>query len=386
MKKNNIIKEVTIFFPGDSSKINSWSNIPYFFTKTLIDRGIKINQVDISTSPFFDNFYDRTICRIWRKISPKTTWGYYRSFFHHKDLQNRIKKAAKNYPNSDLHIFIASFAFPLNRISNKPTIVLGDWTLEHTIRYFQQRTPDFMERIAIKRESQQIEAADMVLSLFPGCTEELKNQHENQNIFYIGNVVNSLFEAKKEEILPFKRQSNDILFIGRSKYIEGAKVLITAFIQLKRKYPLLKLHLVGLTESHFGNLPEDVFCHGYLDKGSSEGQRTYYELLKKAKFFVNTTPEWGTFSASVEAMYFFTPVVIPPYDEFVNTFGKDISMGVYCDENIPERVTESIMAILNSSDYEIMCINAHNAVKEFTWDEYINRFFQKVKDLDMKIK
>ena len=52
-----------------------------------------------------------------------------------------------------------------------------------------------------------------------------------------------------------------------------------------------------------------------------------YEPFKKAKVFINTTPKWAAFSASIEAMYFYIPVVVTPYDEFTKTFGEHIEFG-----------------------------------------------------------
>jgi hypothetical protein len=61
-------------------------------------------------------------------------------------------------------------------------------------------------------------------------------------------------------------------------------------------------------------VPRNFFC--YLDKGSDAHRALYYPLFKEARMFINTTPKWSSFSASVEAMYFYTPVVITLYKEF----------------------------------------------------------------------
>jgi len=61
------IKELTIFTSGDSGKISTWSNIPYFFTQTLLSKGIKINRVNISPSIFFSKFFNLTIYLVIKK-------------------------------------------------------------------------------------------------------------------------------------------------------------------------------------------------------------------------------------------------------------------------------------------------------------------------------
>ena len=41
------MNEITIFTYGDSNKISTWSNVPYFFTTTLEKKGIIVNRINI---------------------------------------------------------------------------------------------------------------------------------------------------------------------------------------------------------------------------------------------------------------------------------------------------------------------------------------------------
>ena len=95
--------------------------------------------------------------------------------------------------------------------------------------------------------------------------------------------------------------------------------------------------------------------------------------------FVNTTPKWSAFSASVEAMYFYTPVIVPKYEEFVKTFGESFEGGIYCDNN--EDLSQKIESILNSESYERICAKAKELVNEFTWDSYIDKMMLEIKKL-----
>lgn len=42
-----MIREVTVFSPGDSRSLTCWSNVPCLFTKSLESKGIKVNRVNI---------------------------------------------------------------------------------------------------------------------------------------------------------------------------------------------------------------------------------------------------------------------------------------------------------------------------------------------------
>ena len=161
--------------------------------------------------------------------------------------------------------------------------------------------------------------------------------------------------------------------------------MVHAFHQLKKDYPNLSLDMIGLEYNEFGSdfrdqLKDGVNCYGYLDKGKENERKLYYSLLENAKIFVNTTPKWGAFSATLEAMYFYIPVIVTPYKEFVETFGMEIGFGCYCENNSVDLLCASIRKILNHPSYDTLCINAHESVKDFTWDDYIDKILKTVKE------
>lgn len=374
------IREVTVFTNGDSRKLSTWSNIPYFFTETLIAKGIQVNRVDLSPSPFLKKTFNKTAYRFFKKINKNTTYDFFRSLTHFVNVKYRVYKAIRQSPNSDANIFL-TFSFSSAGMTKKPTILFGDWTYQHYLNHFLGRNPDFFEKQCIARENSQIEDSDLVFPLFPKVAEQMKKFYKNDRIYYLGNVINSLSDVSEDDILKLKENSNSLLFVGSQKYIEGAKSLVSAFEKLKQNYPRLSLHIIGMVKDNFKNLPKDVYCYGYLDKGKEADRELYYKLLREAKVFINTTPKWGAFSATIEAMYFFTPVVVTPYDEFLETFGRDIGFGFYCEENSTNLIEDKISKILNTTTYNSLCSNSHSSVKEYTWDAYIERMIRKIESL-----
>jgi glycosyltransferase involved in cell wall biosynthesis len=377
MKK---VREITVFTNGDSRKISTWSNVPFFFTETLISNGLRVNRVDLSPSPFLEKLFYKTVHRMIKKIYKDTTYDYFRSLTNFIDVRNRIKKAVKKYPNSDAYIFL-TFSFSSVKLTKKPTILFGDWTYQHYFNYFLDRKPDFFEKQCIARENAQIESSKLVFSLFPQVAEHMKNSYKNKEIHYLGNVINSLHKVPESEILQLKEESKNLLFVGSEKYIEGAKSLINAFKDIKQNDQQLSLHIIGMSDKNFDDLPENVYCYGYLDKGKENERQLYYKLFREAKIFINTTPKWSAFSATIEAMYFFTPVIVTPYDEFQKTFGNEIEFGCYCEENTSALIKEKIYKILNSKNYISICKNSHISVQDFTWQTYINKIIEKIENL-----
>ncbi|MGE5683203.1 MAG: hypothetical protein ACM34K_20260, partial [Bacillota bacterium] len=236
-----------------------------------------------------------------------------------------------------------------------------------------------LEKSSIKRENKEIEKADLIIPLFPSVAKEMKSKYKNGKIFYFGNVINSLIQADEYLIIQRKMNSKRLLFIGSTKYLEGARCLIEAFVILKDKYPDLFLDIIGMLPGDFEYLPSDVKCYGFLDKGIDEHRQLYYSLLENSKMYINTTPKWAAFSASIEAMYFYNPVIITEYQEFVKTFGSEINFGIYCKENTVNTLCASIETILNHKLYTDLCLNAHSTVKDYTWSNYIDKILDKIK-------
>lgn len=373
------IKEITVYSIGDSTKISTWSNVPFFFTNTLEEKGILVNRVDISANRRIERIFTYTIKKLLDFLFKNNTYNYFRSGINYRITRRKIKRSVKKYKNSDAFLFL-TFSFSAVGLTDKPIIQFCDWTYDHYFRYFQARKPNFLEHKSIKREDSQINGSNLVVPLFPSVTDYMKERYTSK-IVYLGNVINSVFKSSAQEILEIKKNSEKILFIGSSKYFEGALALINAFSELKKRLPLMSLHFIGLNKAHFKNIevPDDVFFYGYLDKGDDNQRDTYYKLLKEARVFVNTTPKWSAFSASIGAMYFYTPVIVPSYDEFTRTFGKDFKGGAYCDDN--NLLSKKIESLINDGSYLQICINANKLVEKFTWSSYIDHLLNEIKEL-----
>src|SRR3569833_1299656 len=57
------LRELTVFSHGDSTLLSTWSNVPYFFTRTIESKGIKVNRVNINPPYALEELYDRTVWR-----------------------------------------------------------------------------------------------------------------------------------------------------------------------------------------------------------------------------------------------------------------------------------------------------------------------------------
>lgn len=245
-----------------------------------------------------------------------------------------------------------------------------------------------LEKLVAYRENFAWKKSSFISILFPRDIDFVKSKVPNVNIKYKGsNVINSFFKGTlNDDIIKQKQKSLHILFIGGSHYKDGAKMLIEAFKILKSEIHSLELDIIGLNDNDINEHINGVNFYGYLRKDVSEENTLYYELLEKAKVYVNPTPAWGAYSSCIEAMYFYTPCVIHPYEHFVSEFGYNIEFGKYNQVYSPFELAKDIKEILISNRYASMSKKAHDVVKDYSWDSYIEWFLNETENAIIKRK
>ena len=375
------MKEIIVFSCGDSRDISTWSNVPYLFTKTLEEKGIKVNRVDISPSKLINRLFNTCsyiFCK--RLLHLKVCPEFHRTFFHRFIIYRRIKKATVQYPNSELNLFL-SFAF-LNPYSNKPNVLWCDWTDAIAIERLG-RKPMWHERLSLKHEHRVMQRADLVFSMFPKCAQQMQTMYGREVLYLKQNVVNTVWKQafELEEVIKNRQASHQILFIGSHLYKSGALKLIHAFLQLKSSDPDLSLHIVGMTQEELPAVA-DLYCYGYLHKDIPDERDKYYDLLTHCVCFVNPTAQWGGYSSCIEAMYYASPIVVSPYDDFVEEFGRKIDFGFYCHE---DDLVQQISRVLYAEQYVDLCQSAHERVKDYTWSNYVDLFLAELDSRNLNV-
>ena len=367
------MKEIIYFSSGDSSDVSTWSNVPFLFAKQLENRNICLRRINMHLGKNYKRIYNRTILPILNLFYPNHEYPFERTVFYRFLVNRLIKKSVYKYRTADYCIFFGYDFY--NQFNDIPSLLFGDWTYDILIHERQRREFYWFEKKYSKREERIINSAKLVISLFPLCAESIKKQCPNANIFYLGNnVINSLYDRELDEnyILSVKSTSRKILFIGLPKYIEGVKLLLESF-KIINSSNTYELHIIGMEKSHFDELPQNVFCHGYLHKDNEEERKLYYDLLISAKVFVNPTPLWAGYSSTIESMYFYTPVIVSPYKDFVDEFGENIDFGVYNEKFLAQTLADNILRLVLNPKYLEMCNNAHDRVKNYTWKNYVDK-------------
>lgn len=372
---------VNVFTAGDSRDLSVWSNIPFLLCRTLEKRGCRVNRI---AYPRDEGWLRRGLLAadwLWRHLRCDEKGRLYAKLYYAL-VDRAVRRASRKYP-ADLDITPFNCG---NAFSPQPTLLLGDWTQEYLYRMRLGRQPAGYQKYYAARQDEVIERSDCVVSLFARCAADMRGRYRNPQIFHLGrNVVNDVCDSAfdLEAILRGKSASERILFVGKRHYAAAARQLVRVVARLRETRPGLTLDIVGLSRDELGiSSCEGVVFHGYLNKSIPSQRAAYYGLLKGAKAFVNTTPLWGGYSSTVEAMYYGCPVVIAPYADFTEEFGAEIPFGAYCADTDDERLCALLGGLFDDpARYDRMCREAHRAVQDYTWDRYVDALLRLAEGL-----
>lgn len=366
------MKNIVVFTYGDSSNPKTWSNVPYMLTTTLEKKGYNVIRVDMSTkkTPIY---YIHSL--FFKIIKPQTTYYYVRSKLNRKKVEKKIKEAVNKYDSiADLYISI-SFDFSPKKFTNKKVLLISDWVIEYAIEERFNRKPDKYELKDIKRHKEVVEGADYRVSLFKDSADFMNKRFKGKTD-YLGLYINGFKDHSEFKDIKDRYM---LTFIGTKAYYDGAKELIKSFEKLNDSK--LELHIIGMTKKDFPNLKNNnIYFHGYLNKGNKVQCEEYYNILKHTLVVINTSNKWAGLSSILESMYYYRPIITSKYPEFVKNFGDKIDFGYYCNNNSDDIIDKiKLIQNLSSKDYEKLTINSHKKVEKFTYDSYVDKIINLVK-------
>lgn len=370
--------KIIFYTTAPSNEYKSWSNIPYLLQKNLEKRGYLVdNHVMREIGPLKAIF--NLPVRIINKIrEEKTTYFYVSTPLHFwwTQFKSRLIEMA---PNDEVTIIVQGFSYPPKH-GKRRQIIVGDWPSEYLFEKFLKRKPNRLERKSLDRENRVIEKADAVVTLFPNVRDYMLTKYINPNIYWLGNVVNTDDDVKvPEDIIERKAKSTRLVFIGQSFYLRGAEEIITAAKRVRHHGVKCEVDIIGIDPRLIDAKYEWLTVYGYLDKDKPSEKRKFYELLADARLFVNTTPGWSGFQALLEAMYFYTPIVVRPNEMLDSYFSNLTQIAHIVTPEGPGLDSILIEGLRNNQRHEKMSQEARLAVESSTWKNFMDKLERLIK-------
>lgn len=365
--------KIIAFAHGDPFDPNTWSNVPFYSVLALQNMGHQVIGIDLGGCAekrrvvfWIDRFIKLFLGR-------NTQCLLEHSRFMGRKYKTIISKAVQENPDASLLVFYTYSAsgchdYPI------PSLMLCDFTIDYAITQMMKREYRFWEKRYFSIQDELIKETDYFACLFPQVADYYKDYYHRDVISLQGHVINTNKTIDDiESIIGGKRRSNNILFIGRKKYLMGLRTLISAVQRFNNNNVSVRFRItvIGMNGKEGRGLKQDGVTYlGYLDKTKASQRKQYYDAIMESKLIVNTTKGWAGISSVVEAMYFGTPIITTNYPEFYRVFGEIWDCGRYC---LPEDVDDLEKALasvsqLDEQAYSSMCYSAHNRVCDFTWD------------------
>lgn len=375
-----MLKEVIFFSYGDSTDAATWSNVPFLFSTTLESREVVVRRISLAPNKWLQKIYNRTVYALLKVFLPKHECRYQRSLLFSIESNIKIKRSLKQHPSAELCVF-TNFDF-YNKFNNVPTLLFCDWTFDIYIREHLNRNLYFFERRFAFQQETAINKSEYVISLFPKMAQKMQENYPEARVLHLKRNVANIFPGIKvsNTFISTKYNKKKILFIGGPKYLDGLSTLIRAYSILKERGYDCSLDVIGMNNCDVSHNVPDIVFYGYLNKSRQTDREEYYRILSEAYLIVNVQPLWAGYSSIVESMYFYTPVIVTPFEDFVIEFGKEIDFGKYNKRNDDNTLALEIKEIcdMTKSDYEFMATSAHEKVKDYTWDKYVEVMLEEI--------
>lgn len=361
-----------VFAIGDPRKAKTWSNMPFFFIRTLERKGYRVLVADIGPPRLLQLMFDVPWKWFNRLTGRRTRFTFLRSKFNRRFTDRKIGRVLKENPEG--HCVFMTFSFGAGK--DRPYTLFCDQTFEGHIAYFDEREPDRLEWPTVLQERRIMRNSSLIISLFPDLAATLQAVHGNK-VKYYGNVINLENEhVDVQRALRQKKVAREIVFIGNKRYRQGLQILAEAVRLLNgENYRPITVNVVGMDAHDLPHAPANMKFHGYLDKKDPAQRKIYTEILERSSLFVNPNPKWAAFSASCEALYYCAPVVIAPYNEFTRTFGDVDQVGYGLSSGEPMEVADAIRtAFSDQKAWEAKAVAGHEATETMSWDRYVDKF------------
>jgi glycosyltransferase involved in cell wall biosynthesis len=368
---------VNLFSIGDSNDINTWSNVPYFFARSLTRRGIEVVRLNIDPhvlTPYtLLHYYRRAVARLrhphWDEFHTRSS--YWIGDRHVRRLSERNRHA-------DLNLFL-TFSFSSYRYSNVPVYHYCDRTYEHQ---FLERggRPTRADHAIFEIEKRNLQNADGVFHWDSASDEFVRERYHVSRSQVIPAGINlENTDIDPATLIARKESSHEILFIGRCTFQRGVDVLLDAFRMFNEQHSnAFTLQVLGVSRDHINVKDPRVILRGYLRKDHPAELQEYLNLLASARLFVFPMRVGPIPGVIREAQLMCLPVIMTNVGGAAQRIRHEHD-GILVDSLEPAAFAAQMDALVRDRPrWRTMAWNAHRRAVGETWDRAIDLFLNSV--------
>jgi len=384
MKKK--YSRVIFICDGDAETPDLWSGLPYQLAQALMANGIAIVHKNIHISAFYRLSWRLLQGFIAKFLNKQTSYSFARSATYGFLQRLRIWLLLNQYKSPNTFVLICTSMIRIRKFES-PVVLVTDWTYEHYITEISNRSPDFFEKHAIKREYKAIDSSTLLMTIFPLSAKRINNKLRKERAIYFGHGVN-LYDEKENsnQVDAINSVTNKLtlLFVGRPKYKnELQRILNETSVSTWSK---INFEIIGMSADDLDLNPSvpagAVKFWGFLSKRFETDRESFYQALRRADLIVSPNWPWGPFSAILEAMYFQTAVITRPYTEFVEIFGVSIDFGWYLTQDSTEEFEMILLDIAKNPEKLARAKNrAHEIASKMTWKQVACNLLKELESL-----
>ena len=374
--------KINLFCWGDSSDINTWSNVPYFFGRTLILRNIDVRRVNLIPDEALVqralNFVMRQRNRVASALGLR-----YRPMFRvpafHRRVNFHLAKTSRKLQDADLNLFL-TFSFSSYRYCDIPVAHYCDRTYEHHLEE-QGVRPTAVDRWLMKREKRNLQNAQHVFCLNRACLEFVRERYGVRSTVLLKAGINLSGDdfCDPGALIAGKQAAREILFVGRGYYERGVDILLEAFRRFNDKLSdPFTLHLVGIISDQLPTPQPHVICHGYMRKDDPVEYREYTKLFASARLFVFPMRPGPIPGVLREAFWMCTPVILTNVPNAAERV-EDGKNGILVAKADPEEIAQCMRRLVQDHEaWRAMAAYARKSVQDETWEATIDRFLHVI--------
>ena len=373
--------EINVFALGESTDINTWSNLPFYLCAALQRRATlrRINLL-LPQPPITYSVGHRVARRLWPSFAGSHEHTF-RNRMRCSLINKEIAMMSRTFTDADWNLFL-TFSFSSYRTSQVPVVHYCDRTYEHYLEENGFR-PASRDRYFIEQEKQNLRHALCVFATNELCRDFIRERYGVDNVVWLPAGINVEISVDDPHcLIREKLRSTDVVFIAREAARRGVDIAVDAFRLAAQDKPDWRLHLVGVRPDEVQVEDERITAYGYLRKDLPADRVVYDDLLRRARVFVCPVRRGQPPTGAIrEAQMMCSPVVLSHVSDAPElvTHGQN---GLLTDSLEPEAFAHYITQLVeNDVMWSKLAFGAHQSVRERTWDKTASQLIDTVSSI-----